>query len=59
VTATVYALMVFLVAGQNMRLIHIQEMPSLQDCITRAVAINDERGSPYNAACYPTHRGAT
>jgi hypothetical protein len=51
--------MVFLVAGQNMRLIHIQEMPSLQDCMARAMAINDERGSPYNGACYPTNRGAT
>lgn len=58
-TLTTYALIVFLIAGQNMRVVHIQQMPSLPDCMSKAVDINDERGSPYNAACYPTTRGGT
>lgn len=57
-TVTIYALLVFLIAGDNMRAIHIQQMPSLSECVAKATAINDERGSPYNAACYPTTRGA-
>ena len=56
-TVTTYTLIVFLAAGHNMRVVHIQQMPSLPACMSKAVGINDENGSPYNAACYPTTRG--